>query len=138
MIWNRAYIDPNLVNRCEAQDAADRGRYRPCQYNLNPGPWEPVSGATLAILDLVYDTFKGVGEIGSEFVYVPYVGQKRTGKTLDAAQPVAQELRAAEGSPQQAVYRPARATNGSNETILGFRAAQGVGRIVKAAARAPG
>ncbi len=112
--------------------------YRPCECNLNPVPWEPVSGATLAILDLFYDTFKGIGEIGSEFVHVPYVGQKRTVKTSEVAQPAVHELPGSEVSPHLPVHRPAPASNGSNETIVGFRAAKGLGRIMKAAARGAG
>src|SRR5450432_3608526 len=82
-----------------ATSQANRSRYRPCQYDLNPGPWEPVSGATLAILDLFYDTFKGIGEIGSEFVRVPYVGQKRTDKSSQITAPVVQEFPPSASAP---------------------------------------
>jgi hypothetical protein len=69
---------------------------------------------------------------------VPYVGQKRTVKTSEVAQPAVHELPGSEVSPHLPVHRPAPASNGSNETIVGFRAAQGLGRIMKAATRAPG
>lgn len=52
----------------------NNGRFRPCEYDLNHGPWNPVTGGRLAIFDLFYDFFKGMGEIGSEFIRVPNVG----------------------------------------------------------------
>ena len=133
--WNRTSTSRELQS--DADDEADRSRYRPSKYDLNPGPWEPFSGATLAILDLFYDTFKGIGEIGSEFVHIPYVGQKRTEKSSSAGEPVTKELPAAAG-PSSPTPRPAPVSKSANETIVGIRAAKGLGRIVKAAARSPG
>ena len=98
-------------------------RFRPCDYDLNHGPWDPVSGGTMAVVDLFYDVFKGIGEIGSEFVRVPSVGQSQ-------------------GEPsekKQAVHYPARAEVSLNadDKIVGARAAKGIARMTKATLRSP-
>lgn len=43
-------------------------RCRTCDYELNHGPWEPFSGGLLAVSGLLYNLFKGFGEIGSDVV----------------------------------------------------------------------
>ena len=95
--------------------------FRPCDYDLNHGPWDPVTGGTIAIVDLFYDVFKGIGEIGSEFVRVPSVSQSETSKT------------------KQAVHYPARAEVSLNtdDKIVGARAAKGFARMTKATVRSP-
>jgi hypothetical protein len=93
----------------------------------------------LAVLDLFYDTFKGIGEIGSEFVRVPYVGQKRTDKSSQPTSEAAEEFLSTAPSPApSSLYSLFSDSNERNEKFVGFRAAKGLGRIVKAAARAPG
>lgn len=96
-------------------------RFRPCEYDLNHGPWDPLTGGTIAIVDLFYDVFKGIGEIGSEFVRVPSVSQSETSKT------------------KQAVHYPAKAEVSLNtdDKIVGARAAKGIARMTKAAVRSP-
>ncbi|MCJ1472120.1 hypothetical protein MMC13_000767 [Lambiella insularis] len=48
--------------------------HRPCEYDVKHlGPFEPVSGAMWAVGELMYETFKGMGEILFEFVRVPMV-----------------------------------------------------------------
>ena len=77
----------------------------------------------MAIAELFYDVFKGLGEIGSEFVRVPNVGQL-TGESSKAS---------------QRVYYPARPENHSeeNDKIVGSRASKGVGRMTAATLRSP-
>lgn len=98
-------------------------RARPCEYDLNHGPYDPVSGGTIAIVDLFYDVFKGIGEIGSEFVRIPNVGQnnRESSKT------------------HQPVHYPPRSEVSLNkdDKIVSARAAKGIGRITKAAIRSP-
>lgn len=59
------------------------GSYRSCEYDINHGPWDPVTGGTLAVVDLFYDVFKGMGEIGSEFVRVPNIGLNKANLAKD-------------------------------------------------------
>ncbi|KAJ5968963.1 UDP-glucose-sterol transferase [Penicillium viridicatum] len=42
--------------------------WRPCKYDLNLGPWEPVSGTALAALDSATQILNGFEEIGTSFV----------------------------------------------------------------------
>lgn len=109
----------------------DRIRYRPCEYDLTPGPWEPVSGASLAILDLFYDTFKGLGMIGSEFTRLPYVGQTNA----RSGQPV-KTVDLATDSPTTSFSQPVTGAC-SAQKFIGQRAAKGLYQITKAAARSP-
>jgi hypothetical protein len=104
-------------------------RFRSCEYNLTPGPWEPVSGATRAVLDLFYDVFKGVGEIGSEFVHMPYVDEMK-GKARNTKQ--SKESHSSSDASASLDH-----SNHEKPKILGTRAAKGTARMVKAAARAP-
>lgn len=95
--------------------------FRPCEYDLNHGPWDPLSGGTIAVVDLFYDVFKGIGEIGSEFVRVPSVSQNEA------------------SNPNEAVHYPARSevSLNSDDKIVGARAAKGFARMTKAAVRSP-
>lgn len=95
--------------------------FRPCNYDLNHGPLDPVSGSTMALVDLFYDVFKGIGEIGSEFVRIPSVGQSESSKT------------------REAVQYPARAEVSLNadDRVVGARAAKGIARMTKATVRSP-
>lgn len=93
----------------------------------------------MAVLDLFYDTFKGIGEIGSEFVRVPYVGQKRTDKSSQITSPVVQEFPPRASAPAaSSSYSLFSSANDRDDKFVGLRAAKGLGRIVKAAARSPG
>ena len=76
----------------------------------------------MAIVDLFYDVFKGVGEIGSEFIRVPNVGQNKESSQAN-----------------QRVYHPPRhtASSSTNDQILGQRAAEGLSRMAKATLRSP-
>ena len=98
-------------------------RFRPCEYNTYIGPYDPFSGSTLALFDLFYDVFKGVGEIGSEFVRVPSVTPAGEGSS-DASKMV-------HYPPQQAV------TVNKENKMVGMRAAKGVTRLTKASVRSP-
>jgi hypothetical protein len=75
----------------------------------------------MAMVDLVYDVFKGIGEIGSEFVRVPSVSQTQG------------------DSSTTAVHYPARAevSLNSDDKVIGARAAKGVARMTKASLRSP-
>ncbi|KAK5093305.1 hypothetical protein LTR70_005021 [Exophiala xenobiotica] len=51
---------------------------RPWEYDIsNHGPYEPVSGATWAVSEFLYESLKGMGEILSAFVRVPYIRQRK-------------------------------------------------------------
>lgn len=75
------------------------------------------------MVDLFYDVFRGIGEIGSEFVRIPSVGRS-----------------SGESSPTtQTVHYPARAEvslNADNK-VVGGRAAKGAVRMAKATVRSP-
>lgn len=76
------------------------------------------------MVDLFYDVFKGMGEIGSEFVRVPNIGLNKW------------EVAKAE---QQIHYYSARAyvAPSVDHKIAGQRVAKGIGRIGKAVFRSP-
>jgi hypothetical protein len=76
--------------------------------------------------------------MGSEFAHVPYVGLKWTEKPSQGDQPVVHDALSNGGPTQQHSHPPTPSLKKPNETIVGLRAAKGLGRIVKAAARAPG
>ena len=99
-------------------------RFRPCEYDLNHGPWDPVTGGTLAIFDLFYDVFKGLGEIGSEFTRIPNVGQR--GESSVSSQSI-----------NVSALPPTPSSSKVDDKILGERAAKGLGRMTKAALRSP-
>lgn len=99
-------------------------RFRPCEYDLNHGPWDPVTGGTLAIFDLFYDFFKGMGEIGSEFIHIPNVGQK--GESSKSSQSI-----------NLSAQLPTPGSSKMDDKILGERAAKGLGRMTKAVLRSP-
>lgn len=100
------------------------GRFRPCEYDLNHGPWDPVTGGTLAIFDLFYDVFKGLGEIGSEFTRIPNVGQR--GESSKSSQSI-----------NVSALPPTPSSSKVDDKIVGERAAKGLGRMTKAALRSP-
>lgn len=76
----------------------------------------------MAIGELFYDVFKGLGEIGSEFVRVPNVGQSKAVLPDDSEQ----------------VHYPARPQKSSgNDKIVGARAAKGLTRMTTATLRSP-
>lgn len=75
------------------------------------------------MVDLFYDVFKGMGEIGSEFVRVPNIDLNKSELAKD----------------EQQVHYPARAPvpPSTGHKIVGQRAAKGISRIGKAAFRSP-
>lgn len=75
----------------------------------------------MAVADLFYDVFKGIGEIGQEFVRVPNVGQNN-GESSKSA---------------QRVHYPARPPANTNTDIVGQSATRGVNRLTKATLRSP-
>ncbi|MCJ1429861.1 hypothetical protein MMC29_007776 [Sticta canariensis] len=92
--------------------------FRPCEYNLNHGPWDPLTGGTSAVVDLFYDVFKGMREIESEFVHI---GLNKRELTKDE---------------QQAHYPPrAFVPFNMDHKFAGQRTAKGISRIGKAAVR---
>lgn len=74
-------------------------------------------------MDLFYNVFKGIGEIGTEFVRVPNVGQSKW----------------ASSKSNQHVHYPARPPAPVNKItdIIGQSSARGVSRLTKATLRSP-
>lgn len=83
-----------------------------------------MTGGTLAIFDLFYDFFKGMGEIGSEFIHIPNVGQK--GESSKSSQSI-----------NLSAQLPTPSSSKVDDKILGERAAKGLGRMTKAVLRSP-
>jgi len=54
------FLRKHIFISSSAFDSMQMHRY--IEYNIASGPYEPVSGAAWAILDLLYDSFKGMGE----------------------------------------------------------------------------
>jgi hypothetical protein len=116
------------------------------------GPHEPFSGAAVAVGDLFYESFKGMGEILYEFLGAPYASSVKVWKQNrnDALKP-SQQLRlkpivrsrnlgSSSGAICSAVTIPdsSQLPNISKRYIPGRHVATGTVRIGKAAARAPG
>ena len=97
---------------------------RPCEYDLNHGSWGPVTGGTIAIIDLFYDFFTGVLEIVSELIRVPNVGQK--GESSKSSLPT-----------HFSAQSPMSSRSKMDDKIIGERAAKGLGRMTKEVLRSP-
>jgi hypothetical protein len=76
--------------------------------------------------------------MGSEFAHVPYIGLKRTERPSQVDQLVGHDVLPNGEPTRQHSHPPTPRSKEPNETIVGLRAAKGLGRIFKAAARAPG
>lgn len=83
-----------------------------------------MKGGKLAIFDLFYDVFKGLGEIGWEFTRIPNVGQRW-------------ESSKSSQSINSSALSPTPSSLKVDDKIVGERAARGLGRITKAALRFP-
>lgn len=100
----------------------------------------------MSIVGLFTETFKGIGEIGSEFTHIPYFGYKGKGKgkaMAEQSQPSVE--RGTLASPSQyptsshfpVLVAEQQHDDKHEKTIVGVRAAKGFGRIFKAAVRSP-
>ena len=113
---------------------------RTTEHNVASGPFEPVSGAAWAILDLFYDSFKGMGEILTEVGHTPYLGFKAfdKGKAALRAKPDPGQ----NGSPDQrnpsSTLSADPASSRGKHSYPGSLMLKGTLRLGKAAARAPG
>jgi hypothetical protein len=111
--------------------------HRYSEYNIASGPFEPVSGAAWAILDLLYDSFKGMGEILTEVGHIPYLGVKAFDKGKAALRSPPSLPDGAPGS--QATSSPSLPPSSSgHHSFPGSFMLKGTLRVGKAAARAPG
>ena len=116
------------------------------------GPHEPFSGAAVAIGDLFYESFKGMGEICYEILGAPCASSVKAWKKNQAdavkqSRPRGYDMRM---PPEEKISSGARIgmvvetsnytrlTNGSSRYIPGKRAVIGTLRIGRAASRAPG
>ncbi|KAJ9639324.1 hypothetical protein H2199_006357 [Coniosporium tulheliwenetii] len=101
---------------------------RTCEMNLDHGPWEPVSGGGLAIADLFYDVFKGIGEMGSGFTGSP--GRPYT-------RPAPRSTEACGGTAESSTSYTQVPLPSVKDAVLGFGPIKGTGRMTKAIVRAP-
>lgn len=120
------------------------------EYNVASGPFEPVSGAAWAILDLLYDSFKGMGEILTEVGHIPYLGVKAFDKGKAAYRESSSSVTAVQthasncqeaflDQPQTpAPPYPSSADNNARHSVPGSYFVKGTARLCKAAVRAPG
>ncbi|KEF63759.1 uncharacterized protein A1O9_01737 [Exophiala aquamarina CBS 119918] len=102
------------------------------EYNVASGPYEPVSGAAWTILDLFYETFKGMGEILTEVGHLPYLGVKAFDKGKAAIRSPPLPPVGARSSPSVTF------SSSSHHSYPGSFMLKGTLRVSKAAARAPG
>lgn len=113
--------------------------HRYTEYNIASGPYEPVSGAAWAILDLLYDSFKGMGEILTEVGHIPYLGVKAFDKRKAAIR--SPPLLPAGAPAGQTTLPPSASSSSSSSSHHSFPGSfmlKGTLRVSKAAARAPG
>jgi hypothetical protein len=122
MTWSCQYPDRN-----ETECSADINRYRPCEYELDHGPWEPVSGGALAISGLFYNVFKGFGEIGSDLVRLSTVIES------SSARRPRDSFTYSVNSSRDATITQSKLDG----KTLGSDSLKGVARIFKTTARAP-
>jgi hypothetical protein len=116
------------------------------------GPHEPFSGAAVAVGDLFYDTFKGMGEICYEFLGAPHASSFKVWKKTQAdalkrlqssahetiIAPEGESSKGASIGPAFGISGPSRFSDSSSGYTPGKHALTGTLRIGKAAARAPG
>ncbi|KIV91998.1 hypothetical protein PV10_06480 [Exophiala mesophila] len=105
------------------------------EHNVSSGPFEPVSGAAWAVLDLLWDSIRGMGEMLTEVGHIPYLGVKAfdKGKVASRASSssVTQDM-SCDHSP------PSSTDNDVRHSLPGTYLVRGTARVLKAAARAPG
>ena len=138
-----------VLRKEKVLDFKDLSLYRPVEHNVSRGPFEPVSGAMWAVTELIYDSFRGMGEILVEVGHVPVVGHRFASKMLNKSD----AKKSAELDPDDerlSTYRVAmtdnifvqqtssESTDSKDHKYLGEYFFDGTARIVKAAARAPG
>jgi hypothetical protein len=111
----------------ETECSADTTRYRPCEYELNHGPWEPVSGGALAISGLFYNVFKGFGEIGSDLVRLSTIVES------SSARRSRDSFTYSVNSSRNATFTQSKLEG----KTLGSDSLKGVARILKTTARSP-
>lgn len=113
-----------------------------CVYDVvGSGPLEPMSGASGALGDLFYESFKGMGEIVWDVVRVPQLGysglkqveqRMRDGDSIKGKEKEKNEFNDYDGFDDET------ASQKSRHRIPGTLVAKGMGRILKATARSPG
>lgn len=113
------------------------GMHRYSEYNIASGPFEPVSGAAWAILDLLYDSFKGMGEILTEVGHIPYLGVKAFDKGKAAMRSPPSLPNGAPGS-EATSSSSLPSSSSSHHSFPGSFMLKGTLRVSKAAIRAPG
>ena len=111
----------------------DMRMHRASEHNIASGPFDPVSGAAWAVVDLLYDAFKGMGEILTEVGHIPYLGFKAVDKGIESIR-----------SPPTSTASPSvtsassSSTTASSSRLPGGYFVKGTLRVCKATARAPG
>ena len=111
------------------------------EHNVSSGPFEPVSGAAWAVLDLLWDSIRGMGEMLTEVGHIPYLGVKAfdEGKAASrgSGSSMTQDL-----SLNQSERPPSTTDNNNNSntrhSLPGTYFVKGTARVAKAAVRAPG
>ena len=123
------FLRKHIFISSSAFDSMQMHRY--IEYNIASGPYEPVSGAAWAILDLLYDSFKGMGEILTEVGHIPYLGVKAYEKGKTA---ITSPSYPPTGAPSVQTTSPPS----DDHSLPGSFMLKGALRVSKAAARAPG
>ena len=110
------------------------------EHNVVSGPFEPVSGAAWAILDLFYDSFKGMGEILTEVGHTPYLGYKAfdKGKAALRAKPNPGQNGSLDQRDPSLISSADPSSSQNKHSYPGSFMLKGTLRLGKAAARAPG
>jgi UDP-glucoronosyl and UDP-glucosyl transferase len=135
-------------------DSDDLRLLRHIEYDVaHHGPYEPLSGAAVALGDLLYDAFKGMGEICYGFVGQPVAGSRRVWEKHQREKaamhaPLADKIptpmksdgsnTSFAGSSSSKLASKARNGENSITNLPGRHAVKGALRIGKAVVCAPG
>jgi hypothetical protein len=129
-----------VLSRRQLLNIEDLELHQKCDLDITHGPYEPASGAAWAITELLFDSFRGMGEILAEVGNWPvftYRAGGRIKRRLPSDKPRTKGADAARAPAQQIGHPP---QSGSKKALKfpGTYFVDGSLRIGKAAVRAPG
>ena len=118
--------------------------HRSIEYDVSKGPFEPISGAAWAVTELLYEGFRGMGEILAEVGHTPVAfGRTVNGLVTKDKQPEVEEagvpnFRVAVTNKVSIEHPVPDEIQARKHKFMGAYMLGGALRVVKATTRAPG
>jgi hypothetical protein len=144
-------VAATVLRKEKMVDWSDLALHRSIEHHVSKGPFEPVSGMLSAVTELIYDSFRGKGEILTEVGHVSVVGHRLVRRARSALDQKKVDKMEADGDgvsnyrvamlDQVSVEYPTSKianVDAKRHKLLGEYMLTGTVRIGKAAARAPG